>query len=243
MIRIYYMRLNGDCSKEQSLALYKMLPQERRESVDRAKRQEIAQKRLYTGAFLQHVLSKETGLSVGQLHYRYNEWGKPELDVDIILRETDLDTSSQDLIRHIYFNLSHSGEYVVLAVSDSPVGVDVEHKSKSYEILAKRCFCEEEYKDIQAAITEEERKHRFLEYWTMKEAYIKCIGEGMRIPMNSFQIQRGAEGLSSVLEENMCFKTWFLGGRYCVSVCCSVLESMEKHLDTDSIYVEDFWTE
>lgn len=212
MIRIYYMRLDGDCSDEQSLALYEMLPKERKESVDRAKNQEIAKKRLYTGAFLQHLLSKETGLSVEQLHYRYNEWGKPELDC----------------ARDVYFNLSHSGGYVVLAVSDHPVGADVEHKTRGYVSLAKRCFCEEEYRDIMSKQEETDRERCFLEYWTMKESYIKCIGEGMRIPLNSFQIEMKKKGLAAVLGEDMHFKTLFLDEKYCVSVCGSVLTDREE---------------
>lgn len=210
MIRVYYMKLDGDCSKEQSLALYGMLPKERKESVDRARNEVIAKKRLYTGAFLQMVLSKETGLSVEQLHYRYNQWGKPELDVE-----------------GIHFNLSHSGDWAVLAVSDSPVGVDIEHKSKNYLSLAKRCFCGAEYEDILTPIDETEQRRRFLEYWTMKEAYIKYVGEGMRIPLNSFRLVRGTEGISEIVGENPCCGTFFLEGDYCVSVCGTLKEDVK----------------
>lgn len=185
MIHVYYMKMNGDCPEGQSLALfttlYQMLPPERQEAVKRAKNEMIAKKRIYTGAFLQRILSKETGLSMEQLQYEYNEWGKPEL------------AGEQ---RSVYFNLSHSGDYVVLAVSDGPIGIDIEHKSKNYLSLTKRCFCLEEYEDILSFETEEERQRRFLEYWTMKEAYIKCVGEGMRIPLNSFLIRREDEDIS-----------------------------------------------
>lgn len=204
-IRTYYMRLDGDCSQEQSLALYRMLPEERKELVDRAGKEEIARKRLYTGAFLQCVLSKETGIAVENLRYKYNEWGKPELAEE-----------------GVYFNLSHSGDYVVLAVSDFPIGIDIEYKSKNYMSLAKRCFCKEEYEDIVAVEEEWERRRRFLEYWTMKEAYIKYVGEGLRIPLNSFRIERGADG-DSVLADNrnLVLQTFFLEDDYCVSLCAS----------------------
>lgn len=215
MIRIFYMKLDGDCSKEQSLALYRMLPQERKDLVDRAKREEVRRKRLYTGAFLQYVLSKETGVPVEQLHYQYNQWGKPELDGG-----------------RIHFNLSHSGEYVVLAISDAPVGVDVEHKTKGYEALAKRCFCPGECEDVLSLVTEEERQQSFLEYWTMKEAYIKCKGEGMRIPLNSFCIQKGISyGDTEISQEgngDFYFGTFFLEKGYCVSVCSVCKEDVCK---------------
>lgn len=207
MIRIYYMKLSSDCSSEQSLALlygedkrilipgkveklYECLPQERKVLVDRARNENVRRKRIYTGAFLQYVLADELGVSMYSLRYCYNQWGKPELE-------------GHDL----FFNLSHSGEYVVLAISDSPVGIDVEHKTKGYDVLAKRCFCPEEYEDIMSAGKEEERQHCFLEYWTKKEAYIKCLGEGMRIPLNSFSVQEGN------------YHTLWLDSGYCVSVC------------------------
>ena len=203
------MNLTGDCSKEQSFVLYNMLPLERKQSVKHTTNKEIAKKRLYTGAFLQYVLSKETGIPVSELRYVYNEWGKPELEQ--VKKELDKEP--------VHFNLSHSGDYVVLAVSDHMVGVDVEHKCRNSLSLAKRCFCEEEYRDIMQENTEAARNLRFLEYWTMKEAYIKCVGEGLRIPLNSFLIKRGMNGISFVENEDMWLGTFFLNAGYCVSLC------------------------
>jgi len=209
MIKLYYMRLEGDSSDEQSLALYEMLPERRKEAVDRARNPEIAKKRLYTGAFLQYVLAKETGIFAERLQYEYNEWGKPAL-----------------VGSDIHFNLSHSGDYVVLAVSDQPIGIDVEHKTKNYESLAKRCFCPEEYADIMSVDTREGQEIRFLEYWTMKEAYIKLRGEGMRIPFRSFLIERQAETLSKISGQDIFEKTIFLDA-YCISMCSEKKEALK----------------
>ena len=243
MIRIYYMKLAGDCSKEQSLALlygenqsipipadreelYQCLPQERKEAVNRAKSEAVARKRLYTGAFLQHVLSVETGIPMEKLHYCYNQWGKPELAVEEILKsmagQNDTEYIGQNrkkCLQNIHFNLSHSGDYVVLAVSDNPVGIDVEHKTKNYEMLSKRCFCKEEYLDIMSGESEQEKEYRFLQYWTMKEAYIKCVGEGMRISLNSFCIERKTDNVSVIPGTGLYLRSFFLEEAYCISVC------------------------
>ena len=219
-IRIYSIRLDGDCSKEQSLVLYEMLPKERKELVDQARNEGIAKKRLYTGAFLQYVLSKETGIPVESLCYQYNQWGKPELDVKRIVDQIPLDLDRLERLKSLHFNMSHSGDYAVLVVSDSPIGIDIEHKSRNYMSLAKRCFCPEEYAEIEAVMDEEERRKRFLEYWTMKEAYIKYVGEGLRIPLDSFRIMRGQEGNSSLADdEGIVFHTFFAEEGYCVSIC------------------------
>lgn len=219
-IRIYSIRLDGDCSKEQSLVLYGMLPRERKELVDKARNETVAKKRLYTGAFLQYVLSKETGIPVENLHYIYNEWGKPELDVKSIMDDGRLDCTKKERMESLSFNLSHAGNYAVLAVSDSPIGIDIECKSRNYISVAKRCFCKEEYEDIESVAGEEERRKRFLEYWTMKEAYVKYVGEGLRIPLNSFRIERGEEGSSYLSDKRaIIFHTFFPENGYCVSLC------------------------
>lgn len=257
MIHVYYMKLVGDCPKGQSLALlygeekkivisgnykelYRCLPQERKDMVKRAKNETVGRKRLYSGAFLQHVLSEEMRVPMECLRYRYNTWGKPELDSERMLREQVYTDVEQQRIQSMYFNLSHSGDYVVLAVGDCPVGIDVEHKTKGYDTLSERFFCKEEYEDIIHAGDEVAKRNRFLEYWTTKEAYIKCVGEGMRIPLNSFLVRWLKKGLSvvekvdtgctesglSIVEKRnkkytgqVSGNTLWLEPGYCVSVC------------------------
>lgn len=246
MIHLYYTSVSGDCSDEQSLRLYKLLPEERKEKIKNTRNAETARKRLYTGAFLQYVLYKETGIPMQMLSYLYGDYGKPELDYTAI-RET-LGSDDERKVPQIHFSLSHSGEYAVLAVSDQPVGIDIEHKKKNCLSVAKRCFCQEEYEDILGAGTDLEQEKRFLEYWTMKEAWIKHSGEGLHIPLNSFRIVRRESGISTVrwkTEEIMagkgqdgafsgrkCTETWlttfFLEAEpYCISLCSESLQDLE----------------
>ena len=172
MLECYYMNVNRDCSKEQSLALYESLQRDRKEKVDRLKKKNLADKQILISAFLQQCLAKYVDIPPSELEFKYNEQGKPYIEDGI------------------YFNMSHSGEYVVLAVSDYPVGIDIERIRANRLSVAKRCFCVEEYEDIINAETEEEQNNRFAGYWTMKEAYIKYVGKGLLIPLNSFRIVR-----------------------------------------------------
>ncbi len=204
------MQLNGDCSDEQSLALYKLLPEERKESYERARNQDVAKKRLYTGAFLQYVLSAETGIPMEQLQYEYNASGKPSL--------VNCD---------LHFNLSHSGDWVILAVSDAAVGVDVEHKTRNYEGIAKRCFCLEEYECIMACKSEKEQREQFLFYWTMKEAYVKMAGDGMSIPFSSFVVERCDKEVSMISSHDVYGSTFYMD-EYCISVCGGSQDDVNK---------------
>lgn len=221
MVHIFYMNLSGDCSYEQSLALYRILPEERKQKVKSAKREDVARKRLYTGAFLQYVLSEETGIPMGNISYIYGRQGKPEID---FRKLEDFPTNgnyyNKKEIPEFHFSLSHSGEYAVLAVSDLPVGIDIEYKKRNYHSVARRCFCKEEYEDIMEADTIPEQEKRFLQYWTMKEAFIKHSGEGLSIPLNSFRIIRGEYGMSFVEDSDLLFASLFLGTEpYCISLC------------------------
>ena len=120
---------------------------------------------------------------------------------------------------------------MVLAVSDRAVGIDIERRKKNHLAVAKRCFCPEEYEDIIAVADPQEQERRFLAYWTMKEAYVKCEGSGLTIPLDSFRVvwDEGYTGSHILIEEKDdgsvavaygC--TTLLSGRteeYCVSVC------------------------
>lgn len=225
-IRIYYMKIEGDCSKEQSSFLYRCLPAERRELVNRTKKEEIAKKRIYVGAFLQYVLSKESGVPVENLRYRYNQWGKPELDVENLKENVPL-----------HFNLSHSGDYVTVAVSDAAVGIDVEYKVRNYESVAKRCFCKEEYEDIISLESDMQRERRFLEYWTMKEAYVKYVGKGLQIPLNSFLVERTDTGAEI---SGATGKSFFMENGYCFSVCCEKT-AFDFLVERNEVLMEDLF--
>lgn len=88
----------------------------------------------------------------------------------------------------VEFNISHSGDMVVCAVDDKPVGIDVELIRPVDLTVAKRIFTAEELLDLFGHTpteqnftytTDNEILTRFFELWTAKEAYGKCIGEGI----------------------------------------------------------------
>ena len=92
----------------------------------------------------------------------------------------------------IHFNISHSGDYKVLAIAETPVGVDIEKVRKADLRVAKR-FCENEYNYI----TQKDSEHRFFEIWTKKEAYLKYKGTGLSGGLDSFDVFSLPEDLNS----------------------------------------------
>jgi 4'-phosphopantetheinyl transferase len=86
------------------------------------------------------------------------------------------------------FNLSHTHGLVACAIAPgADVGIDVERVDRQVgaEQIATRFFSPAERADL-ARCPAGERARRFFELWTLKEAYIKAIGQGLAHPLNTF---------------------------------------------------------
>lgn len=76
----------------------------------------------------------------------------------------------------INFNLSHCREAVVCAISNHPIGIDVECIREYHESLVDYTMNEAEQAVIKAA---PQPDVAFIRRWTMKEARLKLTGEGI----------------------------------------------------------------
>lgn len=89
-----------------------------------------------------------------------------ELDI----RRTD---SGKWVAEGIYFSLSHTSELVAVAVSDSPVGVDIEAvRELGSKSFAERILSKEEYSEY-LRISESSRIEWLISKWSCKEALFK----------------------------------------------------------------------
>ena len=118
-------------------------------------------------------------LGISPLHTKisYNAYGKPYIDN----------------VRGYKFNISHSGNYVAFAKSRNKIGIDIEYMRETEFSIAKRCYTERECQYINSFETLEKRLDAFYRLWTLKESYIKAIGKGMKIPLNSFEFEIGRD--------------------------------------------------
>ncbi|MDN5842645.1 MAG: 4'-phosphopantetheinyl transferase superfamily protein [Alcaligenaceae bacterium] len=84
--------------------------------------------------------------------------------------------------RAIHFNLAHSGEWVLLAIAPSPVGVDIEHCTPgAADPLLAACFTEREQAHIHS-------RRDGIAQWTAKEAVLKACGCGLTVDPASFEV-------------------------------------------------------
>lgn len=107
--------------------------------------------------------------------YRRNEHGKPYL------------VSAPDL----YVNWSHSGSWVLCAVSDTEVGVDLQSAAKEPKDALIRRFLQPEEREYYDRVPEEQRRPLFYRYWVVKESYLKALGSGFCTPLDTFYVKMG----------------------------------------------------
>ena len=141
------------------------------QKADRYMKQSDRHLSLVSRALMRYLIAKATRQDPKSLSFSTNEYGKPFL-VDL---------------PDIHFNLSHShGVAVCSLCRDTAVGVDVEDVGRHTDLsIAKRFFSSFEAELVSNA-PEAERIKLFFDIWTLKEAYIKAIGKGLSIPLNSF---------------------------------------------------------
>ncbi len=113
------------------------------------------------------------------------------------------------------FNLSHSGAWALLGWSwGGQIGVDVElWRTMSDETaLVRRFFSAAEYA-MYDALPALQRRRGFFECWTRKEAYIKALGRGLGLPLDSFDVSFGEAHPARLLRASSAVddsRTWTL---------------------------------
>lgn len=179
-INVIIRKVNSGYIEKNFDALAKMLYPSRREAVLRFKNPKAAYISMTAGMLLQEVACRVCNIVPDKLETDKGEQGKP------YIRGAD----------GFYYNISHSGEYVVLAYGGQELGIDIEHIRDKDIAVAKRCFTEEEYAYIAGENLDavgcpaiENQDERFFRVWTMKESYLKYTGEGISVPLNSFNVK------------------------------------------------------
>lgn len=88
--------------------------------------------------------------------------------------ELEYTAAGRPLIKGAFVSLSHSGKYAAAAVSDKPIGIDIEQLRDIKPRESYMLFCDEECRFVNAS--EKKRETRFLFCWTRKEAFLKLNG-------------------------------------------------------------------
>lgn len=174
MLRLFAIKnslFNDDETFEKQLAL---ADAQRRGKVNALALREKKNSSLAAGVILPLAL-KRCGIA-GTVEVESGLWEKPRLVSP----------------KGVFFNLSHSGDWTVIAVSDGEVGVDIQQVKPVDMRLATRFFSADEGRILAEA--GDGAKALFYRLWTVKEAYLKALGTGLNRPLNSFTVRFTAGG-------------------------------------------------
>ncbi|QOR34870.1 4'-phosphopantetheinyl transferase superfamily protein [Clostridium sp. 'deep sea'] len=204
MINIYSFNISEDLNKDTYNELLSFLPQEKQQKINKFRFYKDALRSLVAEHLVRYSLKKQYHLNY-QKSFAKNEYGKPYLTE----------------YPHIHFNVSHAGNWVVSAISNNSVGIDVEEiKPVDFEI-AKRFFAKEEYLTL-LNTKESEQLEYFFKIWTLKESYIKAIGKGLAISLDSFSFTLNKDIIefkSQQFKTKHYFKQFLIDKKHIVALC------------------------
>ena len=182
---------------------------------------------LLTRALIRYVLSRYVNKKPYQWEFSINDYGKPAIK----------NIPENQLFK---FNISHTDGLIALALTTTgDIGIDIENlernktKNKSENkpetkidniSIAKRFFSQKEAVIIKNA-AQNTKMELFLDFWTLKEAYIKARGMGLSIPLDKFyftitdnNIDIGFDSEINDIPENWQFFKLNLDNKYKMSI-------------------------
>lgn len=207
MVEVFALRL-PDVSEfnERKDQILSLLSPDRRSHFSRFKSSQSAMRSVFGELLTRYILSRKTGFAFAGIDFKRTVNGKPYLEND-----------------SVYFNLSHSGEWIAFAFSERDVGIDVEHIREIRYRIAERFFSEDENKKLDMLSGIEKLNH-FFDLWTLKESYLKMIGTGLTKSLSSFTIfEQGKKYFitdhESGKKEPVYFRQYPVADDYRLSVC------------------------
>ena len=134
-------------------------------------------------------------------------------------------------VENVFLIFLHSGDYVVCAVSDREIGIDIEKRAKARMEVAGRFFHGEEVAQLKM-LEEDKQDQLFFNYWSVKESFLKYIGTGLTRPLNSFIVSFSGGDVSLFEGENklpLYVYACPVDDGYACHVCCEYEELTGIH--------------
>ena len=132
----------------------------------------------------------------------------------------------------LHFNVSHSEDYAVIAISHNKVGIDIEYIAKDFDFneILSDVFNDNEILSIQKAT---DKKHAFYTSWTRKEAFVKALGKGIDDDFKNIPCLDGEHSLDSNQlnsNENWQIYSFDLADEYKAAVAFESLPTITPNL-------------
>ncbi|MCJ8173433.1 4'-phosphopantetheinyl transferase family protein [Clostridium botulinum] len=219
-MEIYAVKIS-DINEEKLNELCLLIDSEKKYKVEKFVNKKDKIRTLIGEILIRTIIVEKIKIGNKHIKFKKNQYGKP------YVKEYP----------NFNFNISHSGEYVLCAVDNKSIGIDVEEvKHIECEEIAKNFFTIKEF-DYIANHDLKFQLDRFYEIWTLKESYIKCCGQGLSISLKSFSIEVDQYENIKVISNNKykehTFKLFDIELSYKVAVC-----SLNKEISNNIIKLD-----
>jgi len=204
MLELYALNIMGDIGKYKYEELLILISEEKQKKIRKLYFELDIKRSLYAELLIRCLIMEKLDIENEEIKFSINAYGKPYLEND----------------KTFFFNISHSGDWVFCGISENEIGVDIEQIKKCEIGLAKRFFTKEEYETL-LGVWDESRDKLFYDIWCMKESYVKYMGLGMSIPLDSFicDVKTGKLFIEQSPDESLNLSRCFVDKEYCAIVC------------------------
>lgn len=155
----YIVKNIKEFNKEDLNDFYLRIPKQKRMQIDKYKNYETKTRTLVAEILLNNLLASQN-ISYQNTKYFNNKYGKP------YLKNSEL-----------FFNVSHSFDYVITTISNKEIGIDIEKVRKTSLKVINQFATSKEKKYILSS--DENIEERIFKIYTLKEAYFKMLGTNL----------------------------------------------------------------
>ena len=197
MVYVFYYKMSERLSEVSFNRWMQLMPDFIKEKIKRFRNWQDAERSLIGNLLLLQGLQQLECTHYLLKNLKYTSYQKPYFD------------------NLISFNISHSGDYVVCAISKIiNVGIDIEEVKNIPIIDFEYLFAQEEWDEV---LTAKNKWEAFYTLWAKKEAFLKAIGCGLSQPLNEVIIKK-----NEIIWQN---KKWYLiniqlDDDYKCFICC-----------------------
>ena len=134
---------------------------------------------------LRHALCRYVNCLPQHLRFARGAFGKPSL-------------AGPQSCLPLEFNLTHANGLVACVVARHPVGIDAEWLGRKIDLgIASSVLATQELNEL-FRWPSNQRHSRLLEYWTLKEAFVKATGRGLSQPLDRFWFRLERTGVPTI---------------------------------------------
>lgn len=196
-VHVWFAELG--CHQETVRKNYQLLSSEERDRAGRFIVDHARQHYISATATVRKILSFYLSCQPNLIQFNRHEKGKP------FLKNAN----------SLQFNISHSADRLLVAIAnDDEVGVDIERCAPINALeLAERFFNPQEYQQL-LRIEISQQLTYFYRLWTLKEAFIKAIGEGLSFGLDQFIVDMQNDSMGALLSikgDRHAAAKWSLG--------------------------------